>query len=307
MNLPLYPTFKKMDLAYFHEIENLNKPYPPYNDFEFASLWTYDTDGTNTVTILDGNLVIKIQDFITGAFFYSFLGSNNVINTISTLIQRSKVEGLGPELRLVPEISISTVPDLNTFFSVAEDLDSFDYILSIEEIAELKGKKYYDKRNLVNRFKKLYPDHRVVYLDLHQQNVQTEIMDLFLIWEKQKNRSRKDTQTELVAIKKLFDLVDLLDLKGIGIYYENKLIGFSTYHTFDNNYAIMTFEKGDTTYEGIYAYINHVSCKHLQTLGAKYLNYEQDLGIPGLKKAKQLWRPITYHKKYTIGELKNRV
>jgi hypothetical protein len=299
--LETFPNFKKISVNDLLEIERFTRQFPPYNDFEFLSLWTYNSQNGNSICVLNDNLVIKIEDFITGDPFYSFLGTNQVVNTISILLKKSKEDYKSP-LRLVPEENFKYVPDINRYFSIKEDPDSFDYILSVGEIAELKGSKYHDKRNLINKFKRLHPNHSIKLLDLNEKKTRNEIEALFTRWETKKGKKRQDTEKELIAIQRLFDVVDHLHLKGIGIYVDNQLVGFSTYHTLHDNFAILSFQKGDTSYSGIYEVLNHHSAKHLQELGSKYINYEQDLGIPGLRKAKQLWRPVAFHKKYTIDK-----
>jgi hypothetical protein len=43
--------------------------------------------------------------------------------------------------------------------------------------------------------------------------------------------------------------------------------------------------------------------KKLRALGCEFINFEQDMGIAGLKQAKRLWRPVKYLKKYTIKKI----
>ncbi len=297
--LPKFPLLKKVEINDFQDVEKFTHKFPPYNDFEFASLWTYDTKGQNEIGTLNDNLVIKIQDFLSGDLFYSFIGTAMVDKTIATLLESCKKEGLEEKLYLVPEINVKEIKD-NSNINVVIDLDNSDYILSIDELSSLTGKKYYDKRNLVNRFQKNYPEHKVEMLDLDSSKIQNELLELFLKWEKNKKKKKEDTEIELIAIKKLFAILNLLHVYGLGVYVNGQLVGFTTYHKIDNDYAIMTFEKGDITCEGIYSYLNHKTAIHLKELGCKYLNYEQDLGIPGLKKAKQLWRPVFFLNKYSI-------
>lgn len=302
--LPVFPAHKIIALSDYEVIERFTKQFPPYNDFEFTSLWTYNTKKENTISILNDNLIIKIQDFITGEFFYSFLGINKTKETIKALFSKCKEEHMDISLKLVPEVNLQNTPHLDKYFSIKEDTDSFDYILSVDELADLKGNKYYDKRNLVNRFKKNYPQHSIMPLDLTDKKTQNEMKELFFLWAKLKGGNNEETKIEYIALEKLYDLISMLHIIGTGIYIQDKLIGFSTYHIVQDNYAIMSFEKGDLTYNGIYATLNHESAKRLKELGTKYINYEQDLGIPGLKKAKMLWRPVFFLKKYTIEELR---
>jgi uncharacterized protein len=300
--IPQFPNFKKIEISDQKILQKFTDKFQPYNDFELMSLWTYNKGDKNSFSILDDNLVIKIQDFITGNFLYSFIGINNIKDVTAKLIKRSKEEDLGSKLYLIPEINIKSSPDLEKYFSIKEDPDSFEYILSVQELSELKGHKYQDKRNMVNRFVRSYSEHTVRPLDLEQKKTKKDIEELFLFWEQKKGKNRTETDIEFTAIRRMFDLVHALRVTGVGIFIGDRLIGFSIFHPVQNNYAILSFEKGDTTYKGIYEYINHCAAKHLKELGVKYINYEQDLGIPGLKKAKMLWRPVFFLKKYIIEE-----
>lgn len=299
---PVFPNFKKLEISDQDLIEKFTRQFPPYNDFELMSLWTYNKGNKNSFSILYNNLVVKIQDFITGDIFYSFLGRNSIKDTITTLLKKSKEDSFGSHLKLIPEVNLRSSSGLGRYFLIKEDPDSFDYILSVDELADLKGNKYHDKRNLVNRFQKLYPDHFVESLDLTNGKTKKNIEELFLSWEQKKGKNRNETGIELTAIQRIFDLVKVLNVTGTGIYIQNRLIGFSIYHTVQDNFAILSFEKADTSYKGIYEYLNNQAAKHLKTLGSVYINYEQDLGMSGLKKAKMLWRPVFFLKKYIIEE-----
>lgn len=300
--LTAFSKLKKLEFEDRHFFAQFIKQFPPYNDFEFLSMWVYNIENKNGYYVLNDNLVIKIQDFVTGDLFYSFLGTNKVHETIKTLLARSKNEGLDNQLRLVPAINLQSSPDLENYFCIKEDPDSFDYILSVEEVADFKGKKYHNKRNLVNRFKKLCPEHRLESLDFTNEKTKKDIIELFYLWEQQKGKSRKETQIELTAIRRLLSFASIHKVMGLGVYCKDRLIGFVSYHIVHNSYALINFEKGDLSYCGISSYLHHEAAKHLKTLGINYINYEQDLGIPGLKKAKMLWRPVHFLKKYTIGE-----
>lgn len=299
----LFPNTKKITLVDYKEIEQFISKFPPYNDFEFTSLWTYNTSNRNTYTFLNDNLVIKIQDFVSGEFFYSFLGTNKVKDTIDILLKKSHEENIVESLYLVPEICIKSEPNLSNFYSVNEDPNSFDYILSVSELSALSGSAYHDKRYMVNKFLKTYPHHQAVMLDLNLKLVQDSMIGLFYKWEKQSSKTRTETQIELTALNKLFDLTKLNKITGIGVIVNNELVGFSTYNIVQEKYAIISFEKGDYSFSGIYEYLKYQTARQLNNLGCEYINYEQDLGIPGLRNAKKSWNPKFYLKKYIIKSM----
>lgn len=295
--------FKLIELSDYNTIEEYLRKFPPYNDFEFMSLWTYNFDKQNRFSFVNGNLAIKIQDFLTNSFFYSFLGTNEINDTVEKLIELSITEGYGNELFLIPESCLGSGEVLDKKYQAIEDRASFDYILSSDEISSLEGAKYHEKRNLANRFAISYPDYKVEILQLNEKNTQLAILELFNRWKEKKGKSVKDVEIELAAIKGVFDLVDLLQVQGVGVYENGVLIGFSILHRADSDYAILSFEKCDTSYKGIYEFLNRETARLAKKIGCRYINYEQDLGIEGLRKSKSLWRPASFLKKFTIKKL----
>jgi len=65
-------------------------------------------------------------------------------------------------------------------------------------------------------------------------------------------------------------------------------------------YAILSFAKGNQNYFGIYQMLFKQTAMEFKKRGLKYINIEQDLGIPGLKFSKQQWNPVHYLKKFVI-------
>jgi len=50
-------------------------------------------------------------------------------------------------------------------------------------------------------------------------------------------------------------------------------------------------EKANIQYRGAYQAINNEFCKHMAS-HVKYINREEDMGIPGLRKAKLSYKPV---------------
>lgn len=303
--IPVFPHFKKLTLGDKEDIENIVKKYPPYSDYSSISLWNYNIQDKNEISLLNNNLVIKFHDYQTLEPFYSFLGNNEVKNTINTLLEHAKIEGITQELRLIPEIVVSTQDNIYNNYYLREDRDNFDYILSIDELTKLKGNKYGPKRNFINRFIKKHPDHVVTILNIKNPQVQQEIKILFCEWEKKQKRTRDETENELIALKRFLKSPTQVNLVSIGVYIDKTLVGFSINEIGHDQHGFLHFEKADIAYTGIFQYLKHVTALHLEKEGCLYINYQQDLGILGLRKAKQAWYPIRYLKKYTVAYKKD--
>ena len=54
--IPCFPTFKKLELSDKNVIENVTSQFNAYSDFNFASLWNYDTESTIEWSLLHDNL-----------------------------------------------------------------------------------------------------------------------------------------------------------------------------------------------------------------------------------------------------------
>jgi hypothetical protein len=78
------------------------------------------------------------------------------------------------------------------------------------------------------------------------------------------------------------------------------MVAYSIYEIRDD-YAIGHFEKALKEHNGLYDYLKHTTAKELHEKGVKYINYEQDLGIVGLRQTKLLLHPEHYLKKYSIS------
>src|SRR5690348_5704367 len=121
---PVFPSFKKLELSDKSEFESFVKKFEPYSDFNFVSLWSYNTEDDFELSILNGNLVLKMNNYITLKPFYTFLGDQQIEETISTLLNFSESKNLIPEIRLIPEVNVlSELDSLSQKFEMKEDPD----------------------------------------------------------------------------------------------------------------------------------------------------------------------------------------
>ncbi len=298
---PEFPNSKKLEFQDKELIEKLLLNFPPYSDFNFLSLWSYNTKDDIEFSIHNNNIICKMRDYITGEFFYTFAGSNSPFSTIETIFKYLQEHKLPLLLKIVPETSIDQI-QVKQRFNIIEDRDQFDYIYSIEGFANLKGGDNVKIRNYCNRFKELYSTINQKTLDLSNLNDQVIFLSIFDRWRQFKNQD-KEAITERLALERLFQISSQVDnLYNIVLYDVDKPIGFFIGEQCKSEYAISHFAKADSqNYHGIYAYLYHKSSMDLFNLGYKYVNYEQDLGIPGLRRSKEQMHPVYFLKKYSIS------
>lgn len=299
--IPKFPEFKKLELTDKEEVEKITGKFPPYSDFNFVSMWSWDIKGEMRISKLNNNLVVRFTDYLTGNPFFSFLGDNMVNETVDKLLELSKKEGFGAELKLVPEEVIKGLD--NTRFKIEEDRDNFDYIYNIEHLSSLKGTKYETHRNQINQFSKKHINWKVNIINFHEIHHKKDIINLYEQWLKNKGGDLldKEYKNEFLALSKLLTIENLAkhNLVCFAVYIEGKLIGFII-NEHINDHNIIHFEKAHIDYKGSYPFLMQQNSKILQNFNLKYLNFEQDLGIEALKFTKNKLRPSHFLKKYLI-------
>lgn len=300
--LPLFPKFKSLELSDRSDVEEITKIYPPYCDFNFLSMWSWDVRSEIRLSQLEGNLIVKFTDYLTGEPFYSFFGENKVNEVISTLIDLSVKEGLSPALKLVPEFAAEHV-DLSKFL-VVEDRDNFDYVYKVDRLAGYVGNNLRSKKNLVNRFNRSYENKIEVKYDLGGNlDVRKIAINIFKLWVEYKKLPNEDVEFEYEALLRLLDNYDGRKLITIVVFVEKKPVGFLLGDILDNETAMIHFEKGLGDYPGIFPFLMQQYCIFLKGFGVKFVNYEQDLGIEGLRLGKKSYRIDHYLKKMIVKKL----
>lgn len=302
INIPRFPQFKKLVLEDKESIYTLTSKFPPSSDYNFVSLWSYNVKNDIIVSRLHQNLILRFRDYILDEQFYSFLGNNKTKETIEALLKHTKKENILPKLKLIPEDNILNNPKLFDFFQITEDRDNFDYIFLTDEISKLEGYKFSNKRNKVNNFLRKNPSISVRLVDLKNPKIHKVIIDLFLTWGKNKKKHSNHASNELLALKRLLKSAEFLNVLSLGVYNtNNKLMGFSIIEAVHQDHSMIHFVKADLSYTGLFEYIYKSTASELYKRRCKYVNRQQDLGIPGLRQAKSSWRPIKFLKKYIIS------
>ena len=164
--------------------------------------------------------------------------------------------------------------------------DQYDYIYRRADLALLQGGHLQAKRNHVNRFRADNPgfEYRPLTPELFD-----ECRRLTGIWQGEKEAS--DTiDAERLVMETIFSNWDSLGMIGGSIFVNGRMVAFCygaavTHDTFD-----ICVEKADRNIEGAFAIINQQFAAHLPEQYI-YVNREEDMGIPGLRKAKLSYHP----------------
>ena len=174
-------------------------------------------------------------------------------------------------------------------FIVSEDRDNFDYLYLREKLAELKGKKYHKKKNLVNQFKHTYACEQQP-LTLELVPAALEILDRW--------RYDKGEDGDYWTAREALELFDSLALRGYIYFADGKPAGYCLGESIAKGRMFAVhFEKAIDRYKGIYQFMNQAFAESLPRFFT-WINREQDLGDAGLRQAKMTYRPSGFVKKF---------
>lgn len=206
------------------------------------------------------------------------------------------------KLYLVDEDALNILALNESKYEIIEDRDSFDYIYDGNNLRNLTGRKYSKKRNHINAFLRDYED-RFEYRPLSSDNTK-EILEFTYRWaaEKVSDDPYNRIENEKIGIENILESYSDLDTKIAGLYIDGSMEAF-TIGSYDPvlKVAAIHIEKANPEIRGLYPYINQQFLLN-EFLDAIYINREDDMGIPSLRRAKESYYPTTLAKKYSIVE-----
>jgi len=183
--------------------------------------------------------------------------------------------------RLVSEIKGAT--DL----LIEATREHFDYVYRSEDLIELAGRKYHSKRNHIN---KLLRSHLFTYTPLTEVHIEASL-ELAENWCRLR-RCEDDLNLlgEWQAVRQALVHFRALGVQGGVILIEDKVKAFTLGELLNEETAVVHIEKADPEIPELYAAINQQFCEK-SWQNVPYINREQDLGEPGLRRAKLSYHP----------------
>jgi hypothetical protein len=128
-----------------------------------------------------------------------------------------------------------------------------------------------------------------------------EFKKLLEMWcDIRKCHGSKEMKAEMEANSTAIKHFKELELFGFCVKVKVEIVGYALANKLNKDTCLEHFEKANTQYQGAYQYI--VNQLALMTKNKfKFINREQDLGIEGLRRSKQAYKPVRFVKKYNIS------
>ena len=255
--------------------------------------------GRQQAAFIDGYLVLFSQ-FDRKAVYPFPVGEGDIRPVLDAIIHDAKMRGIPCCITGLGEKNVATLEQLYPGkFRFHCDRNAFDYVYNIDDLADLKGRKFQKKRNHLNRFRSLYPNWRVETLT--PVNIEA-VRQMAAEWYETRleHDPQADFQLEQRALRRALDRYDRLGLEGMVLYDGDRVIAFSIASQLSKDTMDVHFEKAREDVDGAYTAINQAFSQYLRDkhLQIRYLDREEDMGIEGLRKAKLSYCPDHMVEKY---------
>ena len=262
-------------------------------EYTFGSIYIWHTAYSTKVA--------RYKDFFIcrwGRDKYSYslpIGSGDFKDAVLQIINDAKELGITPVIYGITESYKNMLEEsFEGQFVYSYDDGNNDYIYNASDLAELRGKKYHGKRNHITNFKKNNPDWG--YEEISEDNI-SDCIELHTNWIYDKDQNDSDYSLEFESVLTGFENYKRLGFKGGIIRVNSKAIAYTYGEKGTNGCFVSHFEKAPADIQGAYAIVNQEFAKRLLEDGYEFINREEDLGIEGLRKAKQSYHPSLWLKK----------
>ncbi len=292
MAIPSYPEFKlleKEDKELFERYYSAREI--EISDHTFSNYFIWRKLDRTQLTVIDGYLCPMVIGPDKKPHFMMPLGEGNLRDVVRVCLEHT-----GSVVRV--DEAFRTALGESEEYRVVEDRDQFDYIYLAKDLAELKGRKYDGKRNHINALLKA---SNPVYMSMGPEHVE-ECLSLNEIWCTKKRSETEgfpNLECEAEAVKEALVNKEFLRLTGGILAVNGKIIAFTLGQKLAEDTAVVHIEKSDPLIRGAAQLMNREFVRN-ELSGSLYINREQDMGHPGLRKAKTSYHPMELRKKYNI-------
>ncbi len=295
--------FKKMTSENFSETEK-------YFEYEL------EKQKRNRVRISDrtpGSVLLWFREYdvefaVAGesVIFYSKTGENQKSyyypigkgkkTAIKMLAEHIKEQGGCASVAAVGEGMLSKVSREMFVGEAYASRDAADYIYNKSEFENPAGRKHHKRKNLINRFMAEYPDAHFVPITKDNLSEAREYYNGYCL--RNPDSSSVDDM-EYRAVNALFDNFSFKYFSGGMLVASGRIMGITIAQIYGDT-VYVHIEKAEKDTAGSYQTLNRAYLLSVKAPEVRYVNREEDMGLPGLRRSKMAYCPAWLEYKYML-------
>lgn len=297
--MPEFPLFKPIELEDRPTFQEALRFYKPEtSELTFTNLFVWRTHYNFQWAICRDWLVVVCSEGANDFCALAPVGPSPGRGEISRMLLEWMGEERGQKKPRIERADARLVSDLDGVGTITMEpvRDHFDYVYLRDDLVQLAGNKYRSKRNHINQLLRTY---RCEYAPLGPEHI-AECIKVQEKWcELRRCEDDLDLLGEWEAVRAILKSYESLEVQGGVLTIDGKVTAFTIGEMLNEDTAVVHIEKADPEIPGLYPVINQQFCRN-NWKNARYINREQDLGVPGLREAKLSYYPDHMIKKFRI-------
>lgn len=289
---PAYPDFREISFEDKKSLDEAFKAYPPrISEYTFTNLFAWRETVKVFLSQIDETILVKRRTLNSEQLYLlPPIGHEGIVETASRIISRTE-KGKMPAIYGVD--AAQAEPLRANGFDIRDMRDQWDYVYRVSDLTDLPSGKYHAKRKQISKCVAGHsPEYRPLIGDMVERclQMQRDWCDL------RHCDSDLGLEAENRAIRETLLRFGDLNVFGGVVLIGGEIEAFTVGERLNEDTAVVHFEKANSAIDGLYQFVNQQFCANALQ-GFSYVNREQDLGIPGLRRAKLSYHPTFFVEK----------
>lgn len=293
--IPEFPDFRKVSLSDREHVEALFDRYPTeVSERTFGTIYVWrGYAGRSRLSTFEGHLMVSWRREQFGNLLLPPIGPRPA-ETIVSIRRTAREHGFAGFFCLT-EPAVSALRENGL---TPESLrDEWDYVYMTRDLIALEGPGYHTQRK---ELKKVASQNAVKFEVMTREHLES-CLQLEEVWcDLKRCTFDRLSAAEDAALKEALLNYDALGFIGGVVLMNGKVEALTVGERLSPNTAVVHFEKANPGIRGLYQFINQQFCEHVLK-DFEFVNREQDVGEPGLRRAKEGYRPHHFVEKHVLG------
>ena len=244
-----------------------------------------------------GSVILRYQSGLpASAGAFSLISGQYSHECIAAICDYCREHRFPAILSTVPEDTKDWLKEHYPVKTEQHDDDWADYLYDAETMMTLPGSSFGGQRNHIHQFERKYPEATVRTITPDDK---AEIFDFLTRLEQEFPPIDLSGHQEYDMIREVMTHYELFDMSGIILSHEPGKIGGITLGEILGDTLFVHVEKADKNVTGIFPKLTNSYARQFSGK-VRYINREEDMGNPGLRRSKQSYQPIGLLRKYFI-------
>lgn len=266
-------------------------------DYSFANLYMWRHEYEPLITFMDERMLLIMPKY-NDLYAYP-KGGGDLRPVMEALLEDAHERGHKLVMRgLTPLTLEEFMPLYGDRFEITENRDDAEYVYTTEKLRDLRGRHLSSKRNHIKHFERSGP-WEFVRVTADDLGTARDFVSEFY-----KEKGDPDLEAESIAIDEMFDNYEALGFYGGLLYQNGSPVAFTAGTRLDPVTIDVHFEKALPGVDGAYTMVNREFVRMIsdEIPEIEYFNREEDMGLEGLRRAKESYHPDVLLMKYTATE-----